>query len=79
MTLDEAPVGRAVVVESGGPAGTPVARRLAELGIRAGSVLHVLARTSGGGAILAIGDDRIAVSRDILGGVTLAEAVPAHD
>jgi Fe2+ transport system protein FeoA len=78
MTLDDAQVGLSVTVETAGGATIAVTRRLAELGIRAGTVLHVLARTSGGGAILCIGDDRIAVSREILRGITLTEAVPAH-
>ena len=69
MTLDEAPLGLPVTVEASAAATTAVTRRLAELGIRAGAVLHLLTRTSGHGAIVAIGDDRIAVSREILRGV----------
>jgi len=75
MTLDAAPIGRAMMVESCHADSVPVTRRLAELGIRAGTTVQVLTRTSGGGAILAIGDDRIAVSREILRGVrVLTEA-----
>lgn len=48
-------------------------RRQAEMGIRPGAVLRILTRTAGGGAILAIGDDRIAVSRSILRTVRVAE------
>jgi Fe2+ transport system protein FeoA len=66
MELDQAPAGVRVVVESSRAATTPVTRRLAELGIRRGATLTMLSRTSGGGAILAIGDDRIAVSGEIL-------------
>jgi Fe2+ transport system protein FeoA len=53
-------------------------RRLAEMGIRPGVSVRILSRTSGGGAILAIADDRIAVARSILAGIHVAENVPAH-
>ena len=49
-------------------------RRLAEMGVRAGASLRILSRTSGGGAVLAIGDDRIAVGRAILRGITVGPA-----
>lgn len=80
MELDRAPVGVSVTVESSHAATPPVTRRLAELGIRAGATLTLLSRTSGGGAILAIGDDRIAVSREILRSVQVTPSgpVPAH-
>jgi Fe2+ transport system protein FeoA len=87
MMLDAARTGQLVTVlhASGtdGSAGAEssagaVARRLAELGIRPGSSVRIQARTSGGGAILAIGDDRIAVSRRILAGIQVDEEVPAH-
>jgi Fe2+ transport system protein FeoA len=55
-----------------------VARRLAELGIRPGAALRIQSRTSGGGAILAIGDDRIAVSREILAGIEVGPEVPTR-
>jgi ferrous iron transport protein A len=51
-----------------------MARRLAELGFRAGATLSVLNRTSGHGAVVALGDDRVAVSRDILRAVPVAQA-----
>jgi Fe2+ transport system protein FeoA len=66
VTLDEASPGEALTVEATHAPSPPVGRRLAELGIRTGTVLEILTRTSGHGAILAIGDDRIAVSRSIL-------------
>ena len=66
MTLDEAAPGEALTVESTHAPVPAVDRRLAELGIRAGTIVEILTRTSGRGAILAIGDDRIAVSRSIL-------------
>jgi Fe2+ transport system protein FeoA len=55
-----------------------VTRRLAELGIRPGAVLRIQSRTSGGGAILAIGDDRIAVSRQILASIEVESGASAH-
>jgi Fe2+ transport system protein FeoA len=67
MFLDAAPLGLPLTVESSRAPTIPVTRRLAELGVRIGAQLTVLSRTSGGGAILAIGDDRVAVSREILG------------
>lgn len=75
MTLDAAPTGTPVTVLSSRAANGAVTRRLAELGIRAGAGVRVVSRTSGGGAILAIGDDRIAVSLEILRGVQVGEAV----
>ncbi len=80
MLLDRAPVGPTLMVESSRAATTAVTRRLAELGIRPGATLTLLSRTSGGGAILGIGDDRIAVSREILRCVQVAPSgsVTAH-
>jgi ferrous iron transport protein A len=81
MHLDAAHTGQALTVL--GPArpalaSGAVARRLAELGIRPGATLRVLSRTSGGGAIIAIGDDRIAVSRQILAAIEVGAEVPSH-
>jgi Fe2+ transport system protein FeoA len=84
MTLDEAPLGLPVTVEASAAPTAAVTRRLAELGIRTGAVLQLLTRTSGQGAIVAIGDDRLALSREILRGVRViahqapVEGVPAH-
>jgi len=36
-------------------------RRLAEMGLRAGTSVTVLLRTAGGGRVIALGDDRIAL------------------
>ena len=72
MTLDEATPGAALTVASTHAPSPAVGRRLAELGIRTGAVVEVLTRTSGRGAILAIGDDRIAVSRAILQSVDVS-------
>jgi hypothetical protein len=40
--------------------------------------VRIQSRTSGGGAILAIGDDRIAVSRQILASIEVGTEVPSH-
>jgi Fe2+ transport system protein FeoA len=77
VTLDEAPTGTPVVVEACRTATTATTRRLAELGVRTGASVSITARTSGGGAILAIGDDRLAVSREILRCVRVSTGV-AH-
>jgi Fe2+ transport system protein FeoA len=87
MKLDAARTGQPMLVlgpnassepsGQGGPA-PAVARRLAELGIRPGAALRIQSRTSGGGAILAIGDDRIAVSRQILASIEVGSEVPSH-
>lgn len=73
VTLDQAPTGVPVMVLGSRARTVEGHRRQAEMGIRSGALLRVLTRTSGGGAILAIGDDRLAVSRSILRSVTVAE------
>jgi len=78
MTLDGAPTGLPMVVLAANADSVSVTRRLAEMGIRTGVVLRILSRTSGGGAILAIADDRLAVSRSILASIQVAEEAPAH-
>ena len=77
MTLDLAPTGVAVVVDSSTAPSPGLTRRLAELGVRAGTTLRVQSRTSGGGAILAIGDDRVALSRRLLAAVLVHEHAEA--
>ncbi len=77
MTLDAARTGQPLTIAGSSRSGA-VSRRLAELGIRPGVVLRIQSRTSGGGAILAIGDDRIAVSRQILATIEVSTEVPAH-
>jgi ferrous iron transport protein A len=59
-TLDDVPTGLPVVVQ---PlhVGQAYARRLAELGIRVGAPVSVLMRTAGGGAVVSVGDGRIAL------------------
>lgn len=71
VILDDVGTGEQVQVLSGRAATPALTRRLAEMGLRSGASLRILSRTSGGGAILAIGDDRIAVSAVILRAVTV--------
>ncbi|MCU0263166.1 MAG: ferrous iron transport protein A [Candidatus Nanopelagicales bacterium] len=91
MKLDAARPGQSLTVlapsgtsEPNRPGGTAdattrrVRRRLAELGIRPGAGLQILSRTSGGGAILAIGDDRIAVSHQVLATIEVGAEVSTH-
>ena len=82
MMLDAARPGQLLTVLATAGPGQPnraVTRRLAELGIRHGATLRIQSRTSGGGAILAIGDDRIAVSRQILASVEVGPEAPGRD
>ena len=58
MRLDEVP-GTARVIEVGGT--DAVRRRLAEMGVRSGSHVTVLYRTTGGGRVLSVDGSRIAV------------------
>jgi ferrous iron transport protein A len=72
VTLDGVPSGRTVLL--GPPQVEPArARRLAELGLRAGQRVRVLHRTAGGGRLLGIGADRIAVDRGTLRAIPVAE------
>lgn len=48
------------------------ARRLAELGLRAGERVEVLQRTAGGGRLIGVGHARIALDR------TTAQAIPVE-
>jgi Fe2+ transport system protein FeoA len=65
VTLDDAPAGWSVVV-AGTDAEPGLARRLAELGIRAGARVTPLHRTAGGGRVLAVSDTRLALARRVL-------------
>jgi len=60
--LNATPVGCTVTLTAVGLAAAE-RLRLAELGLRAGAVITVLARTAGGGRLLGIGTSRIAVDR----------------
>lgn len=74
VTLADALPGIDVRVLSNRASSPAVTRRLAEMGVRAGASLRILYRTSGGGAVLAIGDDRIAVAKAILRSITVGPA-----
>jgi len=65
VTLASAPLGVPLLL---GRADLPAARRLrlAELGLRAGATVTVMRRTAGGGRIVAVGDARVAVGRNVL-------------
>ena len=70
MTLDEVP-GTATVTQVRGT--DAVRRRLAEMGVRAGSHVTVLYRTTGGGRVLSVDGSRIAVDARLAAAI---EAVP---
>lgn len=75
MDMSQAPIGHdlAVVwVDTGRPS---LDRRLQELGLRPGAPVSLLRRTSGRAAIVAIGDDRLALSRTLLRAVTVTTEV----
>jgi ferrous iron transport protein A len=78
MTLDAVEVGTSMTVLSARTSSPAVSRRLAELGIRPGIQVRTLLRTSGGGAVIALGDDRLAVSKAILAAVEVSDQAPAH-
>ncbi len=72
MTLDDAPSGQAAVL-------APVrgerrlARRLAELGLRAGESVVPLRRVAGGGRLLQVAGSRLAVDRGVLRQLVVAD------
>lgn len=76
MTLESAPIGHELSVLRTGTAATAVTRRLAELGLRPRARIRIVTRTSGGGAVIAIADDRLALSRAILSAIDVTD--PAH-
>ena len=56
----DVPVGTVATLDE--PAVDPLRRRrLAELGLRCGAEVHILARTAGGGRVIALADDRVVV------------------
>jgi ferrous iron transport protein A len=65
VTLDQAPVGAPATIGSI-DAAAPLLRRLAELGVRTGEHVTPLHATAGGGRLLAVGDTRVALARDVL-------------
>lgn len=64
-TLTDVPTGSSGVLGAPRVTATQL-RRLAELGIREGVRVVVLLKTSGGGRVLAVGDDRIALDSGTL-------------
>lgn len=78
MTLDAVAVGTPITVLSARAADPAVSRRMAELGLRPGTLVRTLMRTSGGGGVIAVGDDRLAVSRAILTAVEVTDAEPTR-
>lgn len=73
-TLDSVPSGRAVTVTAT-RGDTGLVRRLAELGVRRGESVLPLHRTAGGGRLVAVGDSRVALAREVLRAVDVAEDV----
>jgi ferrous iron transport protein A len=71
MRLGDVPPGGYALLEAP-DVPTAMARRLAELGLRAGERVQVMHRTAGGGRLLAVGDTRIAVDRQT------ARAIPVR-
>ena len=64
-SLARAPIGTELrIVDAVGP--TALSRRLAELGLRVGSHVRCVQRTSGGGRIVDVAGSRIALGRDVL-------------
>lgn len=77
-SLAQAPIGTELrVVDATGPAA--LTRRLSELGLRPGSHVRCVQRTSGGGRIVDVAGSRIALGRDVLAGVRAVEVAPAVD
>ena len=77
-TLREATVGVPLVVTGPVEAAPSARRRLAELGVREGAHIVIQGRTAGGGAILAVGDGRIAVSGRLLTAIPTAPQATAE-
>jgi len=74
---DVRPGGYAVLDAPDVPAA--MARRLAELGLRAGERVQVMHRTAGGGRLLAVGDTRIAIDRQTARAIPVRAAEAAAD
>ena len=67
VTLATIAVGRRARLGELEPGAVPAARarRLAELGLRLGATIEVVARTASGGRIVAVGDGRIALDKSV--------------
>ncbi len=76
-SLARAPIGIELrVIGAVGP--TALTRRLSELGLRVGSHVRCVQKTSGGGRIIDVAGSRIALGRDVLGSVQTVEAHPVE-
>ncbi|GAA4404152.1 hypothetical protein GCM10023168_16410 [Fodinibacter luteus] len=74
-SLARAPIGTEQrVVATAGP--TVLVRRLSELGLRPGSHVRCVQRTSGGGRVVDVAGSRIALGRDVLESVQTTEVRP---
>ena len=74
-SLARAPIGIELrVVGAVGP--TALTRRLSELGLRVGSLVRCVQKTSGGGRIIDVAGSRIALGRDVLDAVQTVAAHP---
>jgi Fe2+ transport system protein FeoA len=72
VTLDEVPGDATVTLVEGTPT---IQRRLAEMGVRVGSHIAVLYRTTGGGRVLSVDGARIAIDAGLAGAI---HAEPDH-
>ena len=76
-SLARAPIGIELrVVGAVGP--TALTRRLSELGLRVGSHVRCVQKTSGGGRIIDVAGSRVALGRDVLESVKTVEASPTE-
>lgn len=74
-SLARAPIGIELrVIGAVGP--SALTRRLSELGLRTGSRVRCVQKTSGGGRIVDVAGSRIALGRDVLDSVQTVEAHP---
>ena len=74
-SLARAPIGIELrVIGADGP--TALTRRLSELGLRVGSHVRCVQKTSGGGRIVDVAGSRIALGRDVLDAVQTVEVHP---
>ena len=71
--LIDVPVGAAAVI-GGHAADTPGTRRLRELGMRPGTHVTVVQKTSGGGRVVRIGSMRYALGADALRAISVDSA-----
>lgn len=64
MTLDQAPLQQALLLQDA--TGTGTIRRLAALGLRRGAEVTLLHATSGGGRVALVGGTRVALGPGVL-------------